>query len=209
MIRLLRRDCRGEIFNYTYLMDHLQGYANPRGKITRMLRAREIIRVKKGLYVFGEEYRNTSINRAILANLIYGPSYVSGLYALAKHELIPERVETVTSMTTQRNTLFSNEFGRFEYLYLNNQRYTVGVDWRKVGEHERCLFASPEKALADIIAGETDLTKADKLTEFLLENLRIDEELLIELNIGRLAKIAAVYGSPVVRLMSEVIMRMT
>ena len=126
---------------------------------------------------------------------------------MAQHGLIPERVETVTSMTVQRSKQFATDFGRFEYLYLNAERYTVGVDWRQVGERERCLFASPEKALADVIARERDLLTVDKLTEFLVENLRLDEESLRNLNKERLAKIMAVYGSPVVRLLNEALGR--
>ena len=207
MIRKLRSDCQGEVFSYTFLMDHLQNYANPRGKIGRMLRSNEIIRVKKGLYVFGEEYRNTPISRGVLANLIYGPSYVSGLYALAQHGLIPERVETVTSMTTQRNKQFSTVFGQFEYFHLNTQRYTVGIDWRQVGEQERCLFASPEKALADVVARERGLKTAADITKFLLESLRIEEDLLVELQLDRMAKITAAYGNPMVRLLNEALRR--
>jgi predicted transcriptional regulator of viral defense system len=189
-------------------MDNLQSYANPRGKISRMLASGELIRVKKGLYVFGDEYRNGPVNRGILANLIYGPSYVSGLYALAQHGLILERVETVTSMVTQRNKQFDTPFGRFEYLYLNKQRYTVGVDWRQAGEYERCLFASPEKALADVVARERDIKKEDELLELLVENLRIEEDLLLDLNLQRMTKIAAAYGSPVIRLLNEALARM-
>ena len=41
-----------------------------------------IVRVKKGLYVFGLDYRRGAWSREVLANLIYGPSYVSLDYAL-------------------------------------------------------------------------------------------------------------------------------
>ncbi|MDB2592085.1 hypothetical protein N9Y17_00045 [Gammaproteobacteria bacterium] len=51
MINQLRYDCQGEVFSYTYLMDHLQSYVNPRGKVSRMLKAEQIIRVKKD-YMF-------------------------------------------------------------------------------------------------------------------------------------------------------------
>ncbi|MGA8165338.1 MAG: hypothetical protein WB791_10035 [Waddliaceae bacterium] len=209
MLRALRRDCVGEVFSYTFLMDHLQNYANPGGKIGRLLRSGNIVRVKKGLYVFGKDYRNAPVNRGILANLIYGPSYVSGLYALSQHELIPERVETVTSMTTQRNKAFTTPFGCFEYWYLNQKRYSVGVDWRPVGEEQWCLFASPEKALADLIAKERDLEKEDTILEYLMENLRIEDSMLRELNKERMIKIAAAYGTPTVRLLNQVLMRMT
>ena len=57
-------------------MDFLKGYRSPRDKISRMIKKKEIIQVKKGLYVLSPEFGN-QINLKILANLIYGPSYIS------------------------------------------------------------------------------------------------------------------------------------
>ena len=74
----LQRRITREEFDYTVLTSVLGGYAGPRQKIHELLRSRAIVRVKKGLYVFG-------------------PSCVSLEYALAYYGLIPERVETVTS----------------------------------------------------------------------------------------------------------------
>jgi len=71
----------------------------PRDKISDLLKKGTIIRVKKGLYVFGEDNRKKPYSKEILANLIYGPSYISLDYALQYHGLIPERVEAVTSVT--------------------------------------------------------------------------------------------------------------
>ena len=39
------------------------------------------------------------LSREVLANLIYGPSYISLEYGLQHYGLIPERVEIVTSVT--------------------------------------------------------------------------------------------------------------
>lgn len=207
MIHQLRRASGGEILSYTFLMDHLQKESHPRRTIGRMVEAGELLRVKKGLYVFGEEYRNGPIDRPLLANLLYGPSYVSGLYALAFYGFIPERVETVTSMTTERPKRFATPFGLFEYLHLSQQRYLVGVDWHPVGERDHALFASPEKALADVIARERDLATFDQLRTYLIESLRVDEEAIARLDLARMAKIAALYKSPVVRLLSQTLSR--
>lgn len=50
--------------------------------MTALLRKKAIIRVKKGLYVFGPEVRRRPFSLEVLANTIYGPSYISLQYAL-------------------------------------------------------------------------------------------------------------------------------
>lgn len=92
MTRDLRKLIGREEFDYPALMSALANYANPRDKVTSLLRQGVIIRVKKGLYVFGDDFRKRPFCRELLANLIYGPSYVSLDYALSYHGLIPERV---------------------------------------------------------------------------------------------------------------------
>src|SRR6202043_3466912 len=93
-------------FDYEALLQTLQNYKKPRDAITRFLHDGSIIRVKKGLYVFGENYRRGIICKESLANLIYGPSYLSLEYALSYYGLIPERVEQVASMTPLRSKIF-------------------------------------------------------------------------------------------------------
>ena len=88
----LRERIGREEFDYSALMSTLSGYANPRDKVTSLLRRGVIVRVKKGLHVFGDADRRRPYSRELLANLIYGPSFVSLDYALAFHGLIPERV---------------------------------------------------------------------------------------------------------------------
>jgi predicted transcriptional regulator of viral defense system len=92
----IRAKIHGEIFDYQVLLDTLSGYRKPRDKITRLLAAGAIVRIKKGLYCFGDPFRKEPISREHLANLIYGPSYISIDYALSYYGLIPERVETIT-----------------------------------------------------------------------------------------------------------------
>jgi hypothetical protein len=51
----LRHRIQHEELDYQSLLDALAGYSRPRAKITALLRDGVIVRVKKGLYVFGEE----------------------------------------------------------------------------------------------------------------------------------------------------------
>ena len=53
----LRKRIGREEFDYPALMAALARYANPRDKVRSLLRQGVIIRVKKGLYVFGEDLR--------------------------------------------------------------------------------------------------------------------------------------------------------
>ena len=108
----IRRAIPTEVFSFQQLMDCLAGYAKPRDKIGALLRRGDIIRVRKGLYVFGPDYRRGPWSREVLANLIYGPSYISLDYALAYYALIPERVEEVTSVTLSRSRRFDTPLGR-------------------------------------------------------------------------------------------------
>ena len=124
----LRKRVNGEEFDYQMVMDVLHDYHKPRAKIGAWLKNKTLLRVKKGLYVFGEAVAKRPYSREILANLIYGPSYISLDYALHYYGLIPERVETVTSCTLGRGRLFSTPVGRFLYRHIPKDAYAQGID---------------------------------------------------------------------------------
>lgn len=125
IIEELRRKIGGEEFDYQALLDSLKTYEWPRDKITSLLRQGIIIRVKKGIYIFGRKYARRPFSREILANMIYGPSYVSLDYALHYHGLIPERVEAVTSITCGRGRRFSTPIGLFIYRMVPMRAYRL------------------------------------------------------------------------------------
>ena len=114
-IDTLRKSIPGEEFDYQLLMDALRGYVRPRSKVTSLLTAGDLLRVKKGIYIFGPRHRRRPYSREILANLLYGPSCLSLDYALHRHGLIPEKVETLTSVTPGRARTFSTGVGVFTY----------------------------------------------------------------------------------------------
>ena len=69
------------------LADELKDYVNPAAKIARMVKAGEIVRIKQGLYETDPQAEGV-----LLAEAIYGPSYLSFEFALSYHGLIPETV---------------------------------------------------------------------------------------------------------------------
>ena len=62
----LRRSIPAEEFDYQSLLGALKGYERPRDKITALLRGGVIIRVKKGIYVFGQKYARRPFSREVL-----------------------------------------------------------------------------------------------------------------------------------------------
>jgi len=205
MIEDLRALVVAEEFDYPLLMNCFKAYSKPRDKVTRWLKSGAIIRVKKGLYVFGEKYRRGPICLSALANLIYGPSYISKEYALGFYGLIPERVELITSMTTQKSKMFPTPVGNFSYTHLDLRKYTPGICIKELDDAHFCLIASPEKALADLIAGQKSITSRDELLEHLVENMRIDEDALRELHRVHLKAIAKAYQNQAVQWLYEIV----
>lgn len=203
----LRRHIPFEEFDYQILLDSLRGYAHPRKKITSLLRKGEIVRVKKGLYIFGEQHRRAPYCRELLANLIYGPSCISLEYALHYHGLIPERVETVTSVTCGRSRSFDTPVGHFSYRAIPMTAYMIGIDRIELADGRAFLMAIPEKALADRVVAErgSALRTQKELAVLLQDSLRIDAAALKGLDPEAIMTIAAAYRSRRLKLLGQVV----
>lgn len=178
-------------FDYNLLLHGLRDYKKPRDKIRGLIQGKDIIRVKKGLYVLGKDY-NKPYNRYLLANLIYGPSYITGQTALAFWNMIPERVELMISMTTKRKKQFETPVGRFSYLYCPKTAFSIGVQLESTGDEKNFLIASPEKALCDIAATQNHIATQKEMKEF-LELMRMDSGFYENLNFSLLDDIRAGY----------------
>ncbi len=207
MIEGLRKRIPAEEFDYQTLLDGLKDYSRPRDKITDMLRKKMLIRVKKGIYVFGETYARGPFSREVLANMIYGPSYVSLDYALHYYALIPERVEAVTSVTCGRSRRFSTPVGLFVYRMIPMEAYQIGMDRVELEGGRSFLMATPEKALADKLRDErgTGIRTQRDMRSYLLDHLRIDAEGLGKLDPNRLAAIASRYHSRKIAMLAGVV----
>ena len=192
----IRRTIEYDVFDYPALTEALSGYRKPRDKITKLLASGTVVRIKKGLYCFGEDFRKEAISREYLANLIYGPSYVSRDYALSYHGLIPERVNVVTSVTTRRSRDFNTPLGTFSYRMVTDNRYTVGVVLEQSGKVS-FLIATSEKALIDKVWTDKRFNgvRISEYSHYLTEDLRIDPDALVMLDISRLQTIGRRYNS--------------
>jgi len=204
-IDLLRQSILTEEFDYLQLMQALDKYKKPRDAATRLLKTGAIIRVKKGLYVFGQLYRRGSICIESLANLIYGPSYLSLEYALQYYNMIPERVEQITSMTVLKNKDYNTPLGMFVYEHLNLEKYSVGITQIDTNSQHQFLIASPEKALADRIASHKNLETAEEVYSFVCQGMRIEEESLKNLDESLLEDIATIYRNSAVSALSKLV----
>lgn len=199
-IHALRKIANREEIDYLFLISTLQKYARPREKISDWLKSGELIRVKKGLYVFGETIAEEPFSKEVLANLIYGPSAISLNYALSLYGLIPERVSTVTSITNKRNKKFMTPIGNYSYHYLNNERYSIGLKLYPLKNGETFLIATPEKALCDYIyLIDRKIIKNTNMKNYLLYDLRLDESELKKLNLIHLIEINKIYKSTAIQ----------
>lgn len=206
-VEQLRKQIPGEEFDYQTLMDVLACYAAPRDRVSALLRQGTIIRIKKGLYIFGDDMRRKPVCRELLANLIYGPSYISLDYALQYHGLIPERVLSLTSVTIGRSRLFDTPLGRFDYRMIPLAAFRSGMDRVELEDGRAFLIAVPEKALADKLLCERglDIRGQAKLQRFLEEELRIDPAELSRLDPERLDEIAGHCRSVRVSLLARLV----
>lgn len=192
----LRKAISNEEFDYLTLMSVLSDYQAPRQKVNELLKSGVIVRVKKGLYVFGAEYAQAPICIELLANLIYGPSCISLEYALSYHGLIPERVMTLTCITPKKNKYFCTPMGDFSYRHLHPSKYPHGVDQVWLDRDHPVLMATPEKALCDYTTlNETLIDSPAAARQFLEDDLRID---VSRLDKNAVADLNRHYSSPVI-----------
>lgn len=195
-IETLRKLAGREEIDYGFILSALKDYAKPRNKISAWLKNKELMRIKKGLYIFGENSALQPYSKEVLANLIYGPSAISLLYALNYYGLTPERVNVITSITNNRLKSFSTNIGVFQYYYLNPEKYSVGITLNQLLAQHAFLIASPEKALADqihIADKHIELKNVDDMEKYLLHDLRIDERELLKFKLSHLEEISNHY----------------
>jgi hypothetical protein len=187
---ILQDRARANVLDYQFVMDCLKDYGAARAKLSRLLKSGALIHVRKGLYLLGARFSKQPYCLELLANMIYGPSYVSLEKALQIYGLIPEHVEMVTSVTFKDSKEFKTPIGHFLYVHCRLKNYSVGVTTRAVSAHENPLIATPEKALTDMLTlRRGKVTSLHQMEQILLEDLRIEEEDLLTLDLKQIQNI--------------------
>ena len=160
-----------------------------RNNLTRWCRRGLLVKLRNQYYAF-PEYRQVPDFSRYVANRIYAPSYISPHSALSFYGMIPEEVVQLTSVTTLKTARFENDFGTFHYQNVKTPFY-FGFEIKTIQSGRGLLFATPEKALLDLLY----LNPYYK-TEQDMEELRLDEDYMQnELNLERLNGYLSKIGS--------------
>jgi len=176
-----------------WLQNHFANYANPRARITRLVRRGELLRLKRGVYIRPESARDAFV-RGKAANRICGPSYVSFAYALRWYGLIPEHVVHVTSATINkgRKKRYDTPVGTFFYQDVPARVYPYGITF--MGEApRRFLMAFPEKALCDELYRISGIRSIQRIRALLFEDLRLDPDEFSRLDRNALIHFSGLY----------------
>ena len=163
-------------------------------KISELEKSGTLIRLKKGMYVVSLKESGKLVSLELIANHLYGPSYVSMESALRYYGLIPESVYTIQSMTTKHTREFKNTLGKFEFTQCPKAYFSIGIK-QETKDNTAFLIASPEKALCDLILHTPNLNlrfQKDILT-YLEENLRFDMDAFYQMD-GRIFEQCALVG---------------
>ena len=170
------------------LINMLQDYKRPNDKIHELISKKILLPVKKGLYVTGSAIGSNQVPKELIANLLYGPSYVSLDYALAHFNLIPERVLKISSVSNKPSKTITNALGTFIYKHIPMPYYSYGIS-EYTNTSITCLIASPEKALCDKLVCTNGLNprSVKETIELLVNNWRIDEYNLKQLDVKQIS----------------------
>lgn len=146
--------------------------------ISRYLKSKEIIQLKKGLYLSSDflyKNKNDISYSFYLANILRTPSYVSSWTALQYYDLVTESIQTITSVTPKITKTYETKAGNFAYRSIQKNLF---FGFSLVKGNFDFYIASPSKALFDLLYFKTRQFRGVKLESIdnLVADLRIDFE---------------------------------
>lgn len=144
--------------------------------ISRFLRYKEIIQLKRGFYVtsdFFEKNKGDISYSFYLANIIRTPSYVSSWAALQYYNLSTEAIHSITSVTPKVTRDYQTKAGNFSYHSIKKELFS---EFSLTKGKFDFFIASPSKALFDLLYFRTNQfrTASAKNIKALIDELRID-----------------------------------
>lgn len=171
------------------LLKRYKTYVNPSAKIGRLVKDGDLTPIIKGLYE-----TDRAVPGYYLANVIYGPSYLSFEYALAWHDLIPEAVFTFTSATCgkRRKKLYDTPFGVFTFRDVPVAAFPYGTELHEE-DGRAFMIASAEKAVCDQLYTCSPCSNRNELRQLLFEDLRIDETAFRDADLNEMSELAGLY----------------
>jgi predicted transcriptional regulator of viral defense system len=150
-----------------------------RQQLTDWVKRGYILPIAGGYYLLAERTVNEGY-LYMLANRIYGPSYVSRESALAHYHIIPESVLSVTSVSARKTNQFESPVGRFVY---NSIKSELMFGYRIVDYAKNIKFkiATLEKAVLDYLYWNRNIRSSDDF-----DGLRWNKEELLSLKDNQL-----------------------
>lgn len=169
--------------------------------ISRSLKRKEIIPLKKGLYVSADFYnknKNDISYSFYLANILRTPSYISSWTALQYYDLTTEVINTIISITPKVTRSYETKAGNFAYHSMQKELFS---NFSSVKGRFDFFIASPSKALFDLLYLKTRQFRGVhfKDIESLIAELRIDIDEMAEderNNLFSMIKNHLHYGQP-------------
>ena len=168
----------------------LSGNINPKIvhlQLTRWVNSGRIYRLRRGLYSIAPPYQKKKPHPFLIANHLKRASYVSLQSALAFYSLIPETVNTTTSVTTGRPERLETPLGLFEFRHIKID-LLFGYQMIELKSQD-ALVATPEKALLDLIYLQPGGESPDFIRELRLQNVDL-------LDLDLLKKQSEVFNTP-------------
>lgn len=142
-----------------------------RTNLTNWIKKGYIVKLRNEWYAFREALSEPGFTQYI-ANRIYRPSYISLHTALSHYGMIPEAIMSVTSVTTLKPAVFSNDFGYYSYQSVK-PAMMFGYGPKPMADGRTIMFASPEKALLDLMYLYPFYSSAGDMLD-----LRLDEDFM-------------------------------
>ncbi len=133
----------------------------------------KLVKIRNGLYIRPDFKMRGDLDRFLIANRLYEPSYISLFSALRYYNFIPESVYEVTSLSTRKTKSF--QFRKTDYSFRKIKAPLffgfITVEWR--GETFR--IASPAKAILDLAYMEPLFADVNWLEELRLDAEEMDD----------------------------------
>lgn len=161
--------------------------------ISRFLKHKEIVQLKKGLYISSDFFSKNRGNISYsfyLANIIRTPSYISSWSALQFYNLTTEAIYSITSVTPKVTRNYKTKAGDFTYQSIKEDKFSdfflmqgksasivsPALSADRPLDRFNFFIACPAKALFDLLYFKTHQFRGIRSKDIraLVEELRID-----------------------------------
>lgn len=144
--------------------------------ISRFLKEKEIITLKKGVYVttdFYNKHKGDTSYLFYLANILRKPSYISSWTALQYYNLATEVIYTIISVTPKITRNYKTKIGSFSYQSIKKDLFSNFILTK---DNFEFFVATPSKALFDLLYFKTRQFRGLKFKDIdlLIKELRVD-----------------------------------